>query len=101
MLDRRQQHLLRGKEMSKSLDIEILEIPSFGDPRTIANPFGVYDILRENAPVYRNEELGLVMVTRYDDVVSVLHDSDTFSSSYFATADFRGKPPQSGGRYPG
>jgi cytochrome P450 len=63
---------------------ETLQVPSFADPAIYQDPFSLYDLLREKAPVYRNAELNLVMVTRYDDIVAVLRDPDTFSSSYFA-----------------
>jgi len=44
------------------------------DPR----PF--YAVLHEQCPVYRMPETGMYVVTRYDDVRSVLRDPDTFSS---------------------
>lgn len=63
---------------------EIPGVQSFADPTVYQNPFGLYDMLREKAPVYRSDELNLVLVTRYDDIVAVLRDPGTFSSSYFA-----------------
>jgi cytochrome P450 len=59
-------------------------IPSFTDPAIHQQPFPLYDMLRARAPVYRSAELGLVLVTRYDDIVAVLRDPESFSSSYFA-----------------
>jgi cytochrome P450 len=63
---------------------DTVQVPSFKDPLVYQDPFGLYDMLRENAPVYRNAELNLVLVTKYEDIVAVLRDPDTFSSSYFA-----------------
>ena len=61
-----------------------ISIPSFTDPAVHRDPFALYDTLRAHAPVYRSDELDLVLVTRYDDIVAVLRDPETYSSSYFA-----------------
>jgi cytochrome P450 len=63
---------------------EPISIPSFADPALHQDPFPLYDTLRAQAPVYRSAELDLVIVTRYDDIVAVLRDPETYSSSYFA-----------------
>lgn len=51
------------------------------DPAVVACPFPLYDVLREQAPVVRSDKLGGFVVTRHDDVVDVLRDTDTFSSA--------------------
>jgi len=53
---------------------------SFLDPAVQDDPFGLYAQMHERCPVYRLPETGLVMVTRYDDVRSMLLDTETFSS---------------------
>lgn len=53
---------------------------SFLDPAVQDDPFEVYADMHERCPVHRLPETGLVMVTRYDDVRSMLLDTDTFSS---------------------
>lgn len=52
------------------------------DPETHAdNPWELYDWLREEAPLYFDEGNRLWCVSRYDDVVRVARDPDTFTSS--------------------
>jgi cytochrome P450 len=52
-----------------------------GDPALTRCPFPLYDVLREQAPVVRNEKLNAFVVSRYADVVEVLRDPVTFSSA--------------------
>ncbi|MFM8416140.1 MAG: cytochrome P450, partial [Actinomycetota bacterium] len=51
--------------------------PTFNpfDPAFRANPHPFYDALREHDPVHRAPG-GLVVLTRYDDVASVLRSND-------------------------
>lgn len=49
------------------------------DPAMIECPFPAYKSLRDNAPVVQMAP-GLFLVTRFDDVVDILKDTDTFSS---------------------
>jgi cytochrome P450 len=51
------------------------------DPATIADPYPVYVRLRDTAPVYYVERDDVWAVSRYDDVVRLLRDTATFSSS--------------------
>ncbi len=44
------------------------------DPRARANPYPLYDKLRAEDPVHWNDELGGWLLTRYDDVMTALHD---------------------------
>jgi cytochrome P450 len=48
---------------------------------TIENPYPGLALLREFAPVYEVESLGLRIISRYDDVVAALRDTDSFSST--------------------
>jgi cytochrome P450 len=46
-----------------------------------ANPYPYYATLRENAPVYFNEQLGWYIVSRYEDVVAITKNPAVFSSA--------------------
>ena len=50
------------------------------DPAQRADPYPVYAALRRDAPVTYVPGLDLWVVTRYDDVVAVVKDDETFSS---------------------
>ena len=43
--------------------------------------YEVYRVLRERHPVYHNPQRGIWVLSRYEDVVEVLRDPETFSSS--------------------
>lgn len=62
-----------------------IEQPSLDSPRFKANPYPVYARLRSEAPVYRTKVAfwlpALWVITRYEDVVSVLKDP-RFSKDY-------------------
>jgi len=46
-----------------------------------SNPYPTYEWLREEAPVYHNERLGFWALSRFDDVLVALHDTETYTSS--------------------
>lgn len=51
------------------------------DPQYVADPFPIWDELRDACPVAHTERLGgSWLPTRYEDVVAVAHDIDHFSS---------------------
>ena len=52
----------------------------FNDPGYIANPYAHWKRLRDDAPVYWSEPHRFWAITRYNDVVEVLHDPARFSS---------------------
>ncbi len=65
------------------------------DVRYAADPFPIWDELRERCPVARSEAFrGMVVPTRYEDIVAVARDTDTYSSrtpvltSYAAITEF-------------
>ena len=60
-------------------------------PEILACPYDYYRRVRDEAPVHQTP-LGFWLVSRYDDVMSVLRDSDRFSSN-FTTAFAAGAPP--------
>ena len=45
------------------------------------NPYPIYRHLRDEAPLYRNEELGFYTLSRYADVVQASQDWRTYSSA--------------------
>ncbi|RYD96183.1 MAG: cytochrome P450 [Sphingomonadales bacterium] len=49
------------------------------DPLIRNNPFPFYRALRKEQPVYYDPGLDVYLVTRYDDLMTVLRDDDTFS----------------------
>jgi len=65
------------------------------DHAFLEDPYPHYAVLREHAPVARNERLDLFALSRFDDVWNAVHDPQTYSSAqgislYFGTAE----PPQ-------
>ena len=50
------------------------------------DPFPVYRQLRDDAPCYRDSR-GFFALSRYDDVVTALHDTDTFCSRHGITLE--------------
>jgi cytochrome P450 len=61
--------------LSTSAAIDLLS-----DPLVIKHPYALYEAVRENNPVFELPGLGF-LVTRYDDVTTVLRNPDVFSSS--------------------
>jgi cytochrome P450 len=56
------------------------------DPAVVEDPFAFYAALREEAPVHFAEEIGSFLVSRYEDVLAVVSDPETFSSAVGPTA---------------
>ena len=54
---------------------------------TAHNPFPVYKQLRDEAPVYHNEQVGFWALSRYEDIVAAHLDTDTFSSAHGVTIE--------------
>jgi cytochrome P450 len=55
-------------------------------PEVKENPYPYYARLRAEAPVYCVDPLGLLVVSRYDDVIHVLRNPQLFSSSAMGAA---------------
>ncbi len=51
------------------------------------DPFPIYRWMRDEAPVYHNEEIGFYAVSRYDDCVEVHRDVAGFTSTHGLTLD--------------
>lgn len=45
------------------------------------NPYPTYARLREEAPVYHNEEMGFWALSRFDDVIAAYRDWETYTST--------------------
>jgi cytochrome P450 len=52
----------------------------FNHPDYVASPYAYWERLRNDAPIYWCEDARFWAVTRYDDVIAVLHDPGRFSS---------------------
>lgn len=52
---------------------------SLTDPLIQARPHAFYSKLRNEDPVHYDEKLGMWLVSRYDDIVTLLRDPQTFS----------------------
>ena len=50
------------------------------DPELYRDPYPTYRRLRDEAPVYRHETLGLVAISRFEDVIAAHNDFESFSS---------------------
>lgn len=57
------------------------------DWETAHNPYPVYRQLRDEAPVYHNEQVGFWALSRYDDVVAAHLNTDDFSSAQGVTIE--------------
>ena len=57
----------------------------------LACPYPLFAELRAAAPVHWNEHLGAWVITRYEDVLAVLHDTERFSSAMPTGPEKRGR----------
>jgi cytochrome P450 len=57
------------------------------DRATQTNPYPVYAWLRDDAPVYRNEDIGFYAISRFQDVLDAHLDTKTFLSSRGVTIE--------------
>ena len=64
---------MRAQEIAATFDLRALP------PDFYANPYPVYDVLRETSPVHRMPD-GSDFLTRHADLVAVYRDAKTFSS---------------------
>ncbi|MBA57998.1 MAG: cytochrome P450 [Gammaproteobacteria bacterium] len=53
----------------------------FMDPVVQENWFEAYDLIREESPAYYMSQIGMYVLTRYDDIEYVLRNRDKFTSS--------------------
>jgi cytochrome P450 len=52
------------------------------DPATLIDPWDAYQRLRDEAPVFFMPSMGVHVVTRYDLLMQVLRDTETYSSRF-------------------
>lgn len=64
----------------------------FRSDELIADPYPYFDRLRDECPVWREPHQGVMMVTGYQEAVSVYTDPDTYSSCVSVTGPFPGFP---------
>ena len=65
----------RGPVVDWSTDFDVM------DPAYVADPFSIWDQLRESCPIAHTERRrGAWLLTRYEDVAEAAHDVTTFSS---------------------
>ena len=57
-----------------------IEKYSFLDPLINSDPFDFYEMLHKEQPVYKIPEVGIYMLTKYDDIRMALKDFETFSN---------------------
>ena len=57
-----------------------IEKYSFLDPLINSDPFEFYEMLHKEQPVYKIPEVGIYMLTKYDDIRMALKDFETFSN---------------------
>ena len=63
-------------------------------PDQLADPYPTYAQARAEAPVFYSEPHGLWVVTRYEDVIRVLRDHETFSSQNAVRSSLEPPPPE-------
>ncbi|HLN41577.1 MAG TPA: cytochrome P450 [Acidimicrobiales bacterium] len=65
------------------------------DEKYIADPFAIWDRLRESCPIAHTDRRGSTWLpTRYEDVTAIAHDIDHFSSLEVAVIPFEGEEPE-------
>jgi cytochrome P450 len=64
----------------------------FRGDELVADPYPYFDWLREQCPVRREPQHGVMMVTGYDEAIAVYNDTATFSSCNSPTGPFPGFP---------
>jgi cytochrome P450 len=68
---------------------EAIEYSPFS-PEVQVDPYPVYRQLRDHAPLYRSPEHDFWALSRYDDIVAISRDWETFSSSFGVDIDDTG-----------
>ena len=67
-------------------------IDFFRGDELVADPYPYFDWLRDQCPVRREPQYGVMMVTGYDEAIAVYTDPTTFSSCNSPTGPFPGFP---------
>lgn len=61
---------------------------SLTDPKILARPNDFYWTMRTEDPVHYDEKLGMWLVSRYEDIVALLRDPETFSDKHGYAAQY-------------
>lgn len=64
---------------------------NFFDPATNDCPYDAYQVLRDEAPVWKDPATGMITLTRYEDIRMVLLDTKRFSNAVGSGAGDTGK----------
>jgi cytochrome P450 len=64
---------------------------NFFDPEVNACPYPAYELLRDEAPVWKDPLTGMYVITRYDDIRMILLDTKRFSNGVGNGANNTGK----------
>jgi cytochrome P450 len=67
---------------------------SLGDPDILSRPHDYYAALRREDPVHYDDKLGMFMVSRYQDLQTVLRDPVTFSQEKGMEPELRPRLPR-------
>ena len=59
---------------------------NFFDPATNDCPYHAYQTLRDEAPVWQDPHTGMFVVTRYEDIKSILANPDLFTNAVGSAA---------------
>jgi len=52
----------------------------FSDHSILRDPYAYFEAVREQGPIYRNPDSGIVFVTGFEEILAVLKNTDDFSS---------------------
>ncbi|MDG2301152.1 MAG: cytochrome P450 [Acidimicrobiales bacterium] len=63
--------------MNPSPDLPLSEV-NFFDSEISECPYGAYEVLREEAPVWKDPTSGIYVITRYEDIKEILIDTERF-----------------------
>lgn len=58
-----------------------LEDVNFFDPEISECPYDAYAVLREEAPVWQDPRSGMFVITRYEDIHTILRDTERFRNA--------------------
>lgn len=57
---------------------------TIADPEVLECPFPTYELLREEAPVFKDPRTGVFIVTRYEDLRMICLDTERFSNQRYS-----------------
>jgi cytochrome P450 len=75
-------------------DASVADMPIRWDPYntdSVADPYPAFRRMREEAPVYYNEQFQFYAISRYDDCVGILGDRETYISGDGGVLEMMGK----------